>query len=204
MSRDIYEANESQAASILEGAVNAVTGESAMLNALKEAAEDYDDSGDLPALGLRLEEQLRAIELYAYDHDTHLIQVDSDEVTTPYRQGVKSRAMVDLRDVRTLIESNANWTLCAKAKSDLLDDLDGLQNLFDQYDLSEGQFNSINPFGWAAHNSETQHEGYDCTVYHYRGVEGDVDADVWEFRQNSTSFFVICTQPRTWRQYVYE
>ena len=199
MSRDIYEAMESQAASILEGAVSAVTGEPAKHNTLKEAAEDYDDSGDLPVLGLRLEEQLRAIELYAYDYDTHLIQVDSDEVMPSYRQGVKARAMVDLRDVRTWLESNANWTLCAKAKSDLLDDLNGLQSLFDQYDLSEGQFNSINPFGWAAHNSVTQHEGYDCTVYHYRSVEGDVDADVWEFRKNSTSFFVICTKPRTWR-----
>lgn len=196
MSRDIYEAITSQAASILEGAVNAVTGDPALLDTLKEAAEDHDDSGDLPVLGLRLEDQLRAIELYAYDYDTHLIQVDSEEVMPSYRQGVIGKAMVDLRDVRTWIESNANWTLCAKAKSDLLDDLNSLQAFFEQYDLSEGQFNSINPLGWAVHHSETQYEAHDCTVYHYQGVEGEVDADAWEFRLSSTSFFVICTQPR--------
>lgn len=199
MSRDIYEAVESQAASILEVAVNAVTGEPALLNTLKEAAGDYDDSGDLPVLGLRLEDQLRAIELYADDYDTHMIQVDSGEVLPPYRQGGKARVMVDLRNARTWIESNANWTLCAKAKSDLLSDLNGLQSLFDHFDLSEGQFSSTNPFGGTAHHSETLHEAYDCTVYHYQGVEGDVDADAWEFRLKSTNFFVICTQPRLGR-----
>lgn len=196
MSRDIYEAITSQAASILEGAVNAVTGDPALLDTLKEAAKDHDDSGDLPVLDLRLEEQIRVIELYAYDYDTHLIQVDSDEVVPSYRQGVKGKAMIDLRDVRTWIESNANWTLCAKAKSNLLDDLNSLQAFFEQYDLREGQFNSINPLGCAVHHSETQYEGYDCTVYHYQGVEGDFDADVWELRLNGTNFFVICNQPR--------
>ncbi len=196
MSRDIYEAIASQAASILEGAINAVTGEPALLDTLKEAAEDYDDSGDLPFLGLRLEDQLRAIELYAYDYDTHLIQVDLEEVVPSYQQRVKTRAMVDLRDARTWIESNANWTLCAKTKSDLLDELNGLKTIFDQFDHREGQFSPTNPFGWAAHHSETQYEAHGCTVYHYRDVEGDIDVDAWELRLNGTNFFVICTHSR--------
>jgi len=197
MCKDADSAVTGQMEAILESVLSAQEGKPAEVDEIIGAIEDYDDSGDLPVLSLPLNEQLRFIEHHAEDYDTGTawleIKGSPYELTTNHSRKTY-QVPIDLTGIRAVIESNANWTICSRARSELASKFYELKPFFDQHGLDQGVLSSSNPFGWAAHRSETWHDAHDCTVYHYRDVEGDVNVDVWEFRLNSVNFYVLLTQ----------
>lgn len=194
MCKDADSAVTGQMEAILESVLSAFEGNPAEVDEFIGAVEEYDDSGDLPVLSLTLNEQLRFIEHHAEDYDTATawVEIKGSPYDLPANHSRKTyQVPFDLTGIRSVIEANANWTICSRARSELASKFYELKPFFDQHGLDQGILSSSNSFGWVAHHSETWHDAYDCTVYHYQGVEGDVNVDVWEFRLVKTPVYVI-------------
>ncbi|MBF0481649.1 MAG: hypothetical protein HQK82_08230 [Desulfovibrionaceae bacterium] len=194
MRKDADSAVTGQMEAILESVLFAFEGKPAEVDEIIETVEDYDDSGDLPVLSLTLNEQLRFIEHHAEDYDTATAWVEikgSPYDLTANHSRKTYQVPFDLTGIRSVIEANANWTICSRAKSELASKFHELKPFFGQNGLDQGILSSTNPFGWVAHRSETWHDAHGCTVYHYQGVEGDVNVDVLELRLFKTPVYVI-------------
>jgi len=125
---------------------------------------------DTAAIGMTLNEQLAAIEAYADDDCGHLKDVD-------------------LSSIRFRIENLACLVIHDLAVSITADIVNVLERVIEDNDLEFEGLSDENPFGWAVHERDRE-ESESCRIYEYRGIESEINVDVWHIRAQARDFYI--------------
>ena len=125
---------------------------------------------DTAAIGMTLSEQLAAIEMHADDD-------------CGYLDGV------ELSSIRSRIEMLTCLVIHNMAVSITTDILRVLEDIIEDNDLDFEAIDDENQLGWAVHECERE-ESESCRVYEYRGIDGQLNIDVWCVREQERDFYI--------------